>query len=484
MNQNKTNPNLEEDVYQPESGSFRDKISTIDSSGKRAWIFPKKPKGKLYKYRWIVAIILLTLLFAGPFIKYKGEPFMLFNIFERKFILFGQLFWPQDFHLVVLSLITFIVFIILFTVIFGRIFCGWVCPQTIFMEFVFRQIEYWIEGDFNKQKKLARQAWNFEKIWKKTLKHMLFYAIAFAISNTFLAYLVGIDKLKELVENGPMANLASFVAILLFSGVFYFIFAFFREQVCLIACPYGRLQGVLLDSKSIVVAYDYKRGEPKGKYNPLEDRESTSKGDCIDCKSCITVCPTGIDIRNGTQLECINCTACIDACDSIMDRVGLPRGLIRYDSEKGISEGVRKIFNGRTIAYSVVLTILLLVVGTLFTFRSDVEATILRVPATLFQEYGPNQLSNVYKVQLVNKTRNDLPVQLELVSHQGEIKIMGDPIVVEGGNIKEANFLVIIDKESLTASNTRIVIEVKSDDKLLSSYKTTFIGPNRLDQKN
>ena len=484
MNQNKTNPNLEEDVYQPESGSFRDKISTIDSSGKRAWIFPKKPKGKLYKYRWIVAIILLTLLFAGPFIKYKGEPFMLFNIFERKFILFGQLFWPQDFHLVVLSLITFIVFIILFTVIFGRIFCGWVCPQTIFMEFVFRQIEYWIEGDFNKQKKLARQAWNFEKIWKKTLKHMLFYAIAFAISNTFLAYLVGIDKLKELVENGPMANLASFVAILLFSGVFYFIFAFFREQVCLIACPYGRLQGVLLDSKSIVVAYDYKRGEPKGKYNPLEDRASTSKGNCIDCKSCITVCPTGIDIRNGTQLECINCTACIDACDSIMDRVGLPRGLIRYDSEKGISEGVRKIFNGRTIAYSVVLTILLLVVGTLFTFRSDVEATILRVPATLFQEYGPNQLSNVYKVQLVNKTRNDLPVQLELVSHQGEIKIMGDPIVVEGGNIKEANFLVIIDKESLTASNTRIVIEVKSDDKLLSSYKTTFIGPNRLDQKN
>jgi cytochrome c oxidase accessory protein FixG len=484
MNQNSTNPNLDEDISHPESGSFRDKISTVDSKGKRAWVYPKKPKGKLYNYRWIVAIILLALLFAGPFIKYKGEPFMLFNIFERKFILFGQLFWPQDFHLVVLSLITFIVFIILFTVIFGRVFCGWACPQTIFMEFVFRQIEYLIEGDYHKQKKLDRQAWNFEKIWKKSLKHLIFYAIAFVISNTFLAYIVGIERLKELVETGPMANLTSFIAIILFSGVFYFIFAFFREQVCLIACPYGRLQGVLLDSKSIVVAYDYKRGEPKGKHNPLENRTETNKGDCIDCKSCITVCPTGIDIRNGTQLECINCTACIDACDTIMDRVGLPKGLIRYDSEKGISEGIRRIFNGRTIAYSAVLTILLLVVGTLFSLRSDVEATISRVPATLFQEYGPNQLSNVYKVQLVNKTRHDLPVQLDLVSHEGEIKIMGDPILVEGGKIKEANFLVIIDRALLEASNTRIVIEVRSGEKLLSNYKTTFIGPNRLDQNN
>jgi cytochrome c oxidase accessory protein FixG len=484
MSQDKSNSNWDEDISNPESGSFRDKISTIDSSGKRAWVFPKKPHGKFYNYRWIVAIILLTLLFVGPFIQYKGEPFMLFNIFERKFIIFGQLFWPQDFHLVVLSLITFIVFIILFTVIFGRLFCGWVCPQTVFMEFVFRQIEYLIEGDYNKQKKLARQEWNFEKIWKKSLKHFIFFAIAFAISNIFLAYLVGIDRLKELIETGPLENLSSFIAIILFSGVFYFIFAFFREQVCLIACPYGRLQGVLLDSKSIVVAYDYKRGEPKGKYNPLEDRASTNKGDCIDCKSCITVCPTGIDIRNGTQLECINCTACIDACDTIMDRVGLPKGLIRYDSEKGISEGVRKIFNGRTIAYSAVLTILLLVVGTLFSLRSDVEATILRVPATLFQEYGPNQLSNVYKVQLVNKTRQDLPIQLDLVSHEGEIKIMGDPILVEGGKIKEANFLVIIDKAIITSSNTRIIIEVKSNDKVLSTYRTTFIGPNRLDKNN
>lgn len=476
-------PKINEKADKVKHESFRDHLNTIGDDGKRAWIYPKKPKGKLYKRRIIVASILLTVFLLTPFIKYKGEPFMLFNIFERKFILFGQLFWPQDFHLVVLALITFIVFIILFTVIFGRLWCGWVCPQTIFLEFVFRQIEYLIEGTYSQQKKLARQPWNFEKIWKKSLKHFIFFSIAFLIANVFLSYLVGVEKLKQLVLLGPLENLSSFIAILLFSGAFYFVFAFFREQVCLIACPYGRLQGVLLDSKSIIVAYDYKRGEPKGKHNPLENRAATNKGDCIDCKSCITVCPTGIDIRNGTQLECINCTACIDACDSIMDKVGLPKGLIRYDSEKGISEGKHTIFNPRTIAYSAVLTILLFVVGTLFTLRSDVEATILRVPATLFQEYGPTQLSNVYKIQLVNKTRLDLPVHMELKSHNGNIQVMGDDLMVKGGDIQEANFLVIMNKDELKASNTSIVIDIFTDGKLLSSYKTTFIGPNKLDAK-
>jgi len=479
MNQTKTNQKADK----ANQGSFRDHLNTIADDGKRAWIYPKKPKGKFYNRRSIVASILLAVFFITPFIKYKGEPFMLLNIFERKFILFGQLFWPQDFHLVVLALITFIVFIILFTVIFGRLWCGWVCPQTIFLEFVFRQIEYLIEGTFSQQKKLARQAWNFEKIWKKSLKHLIFFGIAFLVANTFLAYLVGVDELKQLVVLGPLQNLTAFLALLLFSGAFYFIFAFFREQVCLIACPYGRLQGVLLDSKSIIVAYDYKRGDPKGRYNPKEIRANTEKGDCIDCKSCITVCPTGIDIRNGTQLECINCTACIDACDKIMDKVGLPKGLIRYDSEKGISEGKRSIFNARTIAYSAALTVLLFVVGTLFTLRSDVEATILRVPATLFQEYGPTQYSNVYKIQLVNKTRIELPVHLELTSHDGTIQVMGDNLVVKGGDIQEANFLVVMNKAELKESSTPIVIDIFTDGKLLSSYKTTFIGPNSLDKK-
>jgi len=478
MSANQSNNQKEENVY------FRDRVSTINEEGKRVWLHPKKPKGKLTTYRWIVASILLSFLFIAPWINFKGEPFMLFNVLDRKFIIFGQMFWPQDFHLIVLSLISLIVFILLFTVIFGRIFCGWACPQTIFMEFVFRQIEYLIEGDFAKQKKLARMPWNLEKLTRKTLKHIIFFAIALLISNTFLAYIVGVDRLKVLISDGPMAHLGSFTALLIFTGIFYFIFAFFREQVCIIACPYGRLQGVMLDSKSVVVAYDYKRGEPRGKHNPLEDRATTGKGDCIDCHSCVMVCPTGIDIRNGTQLECINCTACIDACNAIMDKVRLKRGLIRYDSEKGIAEGKRSIFNARAIAYSAFLTLLLVVVASLFTFRSQVEATIIRMPGTLYQQYGPESYSNLYKVQLVNKTRDDMPINIQLLSPgSGEIKMVTGDIILSKESVSEANFLVILPKTYLTSSNVPIEFGVFSNDLLITKYKLNFVGPNALDLK-
>ncbi|MCB0805571.1 MAG: cytochrome c oxidase accessory protein CcoG [Bacteroidales bacterium] len=471
------------DKNQQAGGSFRDKLTTVNEQGKRVWVYPKKPKGKLYNYRRIVASVLLLFFFAAPFIKYKGDPILLLNIIERKFIIFGVIFWPQDFHLIVLSIISLVVFIILFTVIFGRLFCGWVCPQTIFMEFVFRQIEYLIEGDFNKQKKLARQEWNFEKIWKKTLKHLVFYTIAFIVANTFLAYLIGIDQLKLLVTDGPFEHTVSFIAIVAFSGAFYFIFAFFREQVCTIACPYGRLQGVLLDEKSVVVAYDYKRGEPKGRYNPNEDRAEAAKGDCIDCNSCVQVCPTNIDIRNGTQLECINCTACIDACNTVMDRVKLPRGLIRYDSEKGISERTKTIFTPRAIAYSAFLTALLILVGTLFTLRTDFETNIFRQRGTLFQEYGENSYSNIYQFEIVNKTRQTHKVEVKLLEPEGEIVTMGEPMVIEKGEVKSGNFLAVLDKNRLSSSNTKLKLAVYSDGKQIDTYEVTFVGPNALDKQ-
>jgi cytochrome c oxidase accessory protein FixG len=463
--------------------SFRDRLGTVGEGGKRVWIYPKKPKGKLYIQRWLVAIVLLAFFLVAPWVKYQGEQFLLLNVLQRKFILFGQVFWPQDFHLIVLGLITLIVFIILFTVIYGRLFCGWACPQTIFMEFIFRQIEYLIEGDAHKQKKLSRQPWNFAKIWKKSSKHLIFFLIAFIISNTFLAYLIGSERLTNLIADGPMPHLSTFIPLLVFSGVFYFVFAFFREQACIIVCPYGRLQGVLLDNKSIVVAYDYKRGEPRGKYNPLENRSETSKGDCIDCYSCVAVCPTGIDIRNGTQLECVNCTACIDACNSIMEKVKLPPGLIRYASEKGIAEGHNKLLNTRTIAYSVVLLALLSLMTSLFFFRSEVEATMLRVPGTMFQEYGPDRLSNVYKVQLVNKTRHDVDATLNIENHSGQIIMMGGPLKVPGGSMIESNFLIVIHRDSLVNSSTPLTIAVKSADKIIDKTKVTFIGPNDIDNK-
>jgi len=455
---------------------FRDRIATVDSKGKRNWVFAKKPKGNLYNWRKITAVILLLFFYTTPFIKYKGDPILLFNILERKFIIFGIIFWPQDFHLILLSFITLLVFIVLFTVVFGRLFCGWVCPQTIFMEFVFRRIEYLIEGDAATQRRLSKGPWDFNKIWRKSLKHLIFYLISFITANIFLSYIIGMDQLLVFISQGPIEHLGGFFGLLIFSGAFYFIFAFFREQVCAIACPYGRLQGVLIDKKTIIVAYDHIRGEPRGPLNKVE-------GDCIDCNSCVVVCPAGIDIRNGTQLECINCTACIDACNSVMERIKKPRGLIRYDSEEGIATGHRSIFNPRSIAYSVVLTLLIFFVAGLFVFRGDFETTILRARGTLYQEYGSDSISNIYSYDIVNKIRTPINVEFKLEKPEGEIKYLGNRPVVRKGEVGRGNFLVIIPRSVMKSSQFNIDIGIYSDGEKIETYKSAFVAPENVTKK-
>lgn len=463
---------------------FRDRISTVDSEGKRVWVYPKKPKGKLTSYRHAVAIFIYSLFFLLPYLKVNGEPLFLLNIFERKFILFGVIFWPQDFHLLVLSLITFIVFIVLFTVIYGRLFCGWACPQTVFMEFIYRRIEYLIEGDAPAQKRLNKQAWNGSKIFKKTLKHFLFILVSLAIGTTAFHYIVGAERMFDIYQSGFAYDTKLLVASILFSGAVYFVFAFFREQVCIIVCPYGRLQGVLLDKQSIVVAYDYLRGEPRGAAKSGEDRKIAEKGDCVDCHACVQVCPTNIDIRNGTQLECINCTACIDACDTVMEKHQLPKGLIRYDSESGISSGIRKIMNPRTIAYTAVLGILMVIVSSMFLFRGEVETTILRQRGTLYQEYGESAYSNVYEIDVVNRFNEDIQLNLKLEEPAGEIQLIATDLLIPGGERLKGRFFVIIDKANLTQSKNRIKVGIYNQDKLIRKYPVTFVGPNKLDEKN
>ena len=259
-----------------DKGNFRDRIGTIDEEGERAWVYPKKPSGTFYKYRTRLTWFLLAFLIASPFIHINGNQFMLFNVIGREFNIFGYPFWPQDFYIGVTAMIIGVVFITLFTAAFGRLFCGWICPQTIFMEMVFRKIEYWIEDDRGAQIRLDKQEWNSQKVRKKAFKWFLFFLISFGIANVFLAYLVSSKRLLRYVTEGPLENLSTFIALLIFTGVFYFIFSWFREQVCTIACPYGRLQSVLLDRKSIVVAYDHKRGERekgRSKFRKNEDRD-------------------------------------------------------------------------------------------------------------------------------------------------------------------------------------------------------------------
>ena len=462
--------------------AYRDSIATVDKDGKRIWLYPKKPSGRYYNARTIVSFIFLAIFLVLPFIKYNGEQLFLFNVLERKFIFFGILFTPQDFHLFVLVLLTFFVFIILFTVVFGRLFCGWVCPQTVFMEMFFRRIEYWIEGDAGAQRKLDASPWTAEKIRKKTLKHVIFFAIAFVVSNYFLAYIITMEEVLKIVREPVTEHWGGFFAILGFSGVFYGVFARMREQVCTTICPYGRLQGVLLVKDSIVVAYDHKRGEPRGKLkkNPVEQIQSAVQGDCIDCKLCIAVCPTGIDIRNGTQLECTNCTACIDACDQIMEKVDKPKGLIRYDSETGINSGVRRIFTPRVYAYSFVLVALLALDVVLIANRGIVESIILRSPGQLYQEKDAEHITNLYTYKIINKSGKDMPFELKLLQPEGQIEFVGqshDQLTKD--KVAEGAFFVNMPLKQLTGRKTTIEIQVVSNGKVIDKVTTNFMGPNK-----
>jgi len=368
--------------------------------------------------------------------------------------------------------------------VFGRIFCGWICPQTIFMEGVFRRIEYWIEGDANAQRRLNNSVWTGEKIRKKTVKHFLFYGIAILIANTFLAYIIGADEVLRIVREPVGQHLGGFIAMLIFSAVFYFVFSYMREQVCIVVCPYGRLQGVLQDRDTIVVAYDQVRGEPRTKLKKARAGEDmdlaklAGTGDCIDCKLCVQVCPTGIDIRNGTQLECINCTACIDACDAVMDKIDRPRGLIRYDSFNGIAEGKKRRFTPRMAAYTGVLLALIGLEVFLLNYRVNVEALILRTPGKLYQEVDENRLSNLYNYELVNKTNKSYgQVEFRLMDVKGEIQLIGQAPVLDKGTQASGSFFIILDKSEVKGHKNPVLVEVIIDGERMDMVKTNFLGP-------
>lgn len=476
---------------------FKDSIATVDKEGKRIWIYPKKPKGKFYNYRSIVSYVLLIILFALPWIKIQGRQFVQFNLADREFTLFGVYFAPQDFHLFVIAMLIGVIFITLFTVIFGRIFCGWICPQTIFMEMVFRKVEYWIEGDYNKQKRLNNSPWTNEKIIKKVSKQLIFFLISLAIAHTFLAYIIGTDGVIKIIQEPLSTHWQGFIAMIIFTFLFWGVFSVLREQVCTTICPYGRMQGVLLDNDSLVVAYDFERGEPRGKIKRKKKAAQPSiaaavaagtpintveeeKGDCIDCGLCVRVCPTGIDIRNGTQLECVNCTACMDACDEIMDKIDKPRGLVRIDSYNNILGKHKKFWTPRIMAYSAVLIALLGLEVFLFASRSEVEALLLRTPGMTYviSEDGKT-ISNLYNYQLVNKTSHETPVRMDVLGFDNEIiEFVGNPPSTIANNTAEGAVWIRFPRETIDKRKTKLKVNVYSaDDKVLDEVKTTFLGP-------
>ena len=467
-------------VVDPET--FRDSVGTMDDAGKRKWVFPRKPSGKYTNYRSIVAYFLLAVFFILPFLKINGNPLLLINVIDRQFFIFGQPFFPQDFFILALGAITSIIFIILFTVVFGRIFCGWVCPQTIFLEMIFRKIDYLIEGDRNKQMKLDRQEWNSEKIWKRSLKWSIFIIISLIITHWMFMYIVGYQEVFNMIKEGPFNNFTGFLVMIVFTAAFYFTFAWFREQVCTLVCPYGRLQGVLIDKQTINVYYDFKRGENRSKWRKGEDRKAEGKGDCIDCNQCVVVCPTGIDIRNGQQLECVNCTACIDACDEVMVKVGLPKGLIRYATEDEIEKEVPFKFTGRMKAYSVVLLLMLGFLGFLLSNRGTMEAKFIKpAGSTYFVRDG--QITNTYNYTFLNKSNKDQLVTIKIMEPaHGTVSLSTtDKILLKKDQMIKGTVNISFPEKEIKLSKQKVKIGVYDQKgELLDTFETYFEGPFKL----
>ena len=469
MTQENTNDSENISNYKREllDQTFRDSVSTISKEGNRNYVNPQKPVGRLYNLRSYFSYFYLVLFFTLPFIKVEGEPVFLFNVLERKFIFFSKIFWPQDFFIFAIGLLTFIVFVILFTVAFGRIWCGWACPQTIFMEMVFRKIEFYIDGDANQQKKLKAMPWNTEKLLKRGSKIVVFFLLSFLIANFFLGYIIGIDEVGVLVKEGIFLHFGTFSALVIFTMVFFFVYYWFREQACIIVCPYGRLQGVLLDRNSILVAYDYVRGEPRGKLSDV----AVDKGDCVNCHACVRVCPTGIDIRNGSQLECVNCTACI------MDHIDKPKGLIRYASENGIASKQKTTYTWRLKLYTIVLTLLLSFLALLLITRADVAARILRTPGQTYQLLDNNKISNLYNIKLVNKTRKNIHLDIKLENIDGEIKLIG-PVDVIKESYFQTSFFITLKNEQLKRRKTKIKIGLYENGHKMDELTAVFLGPS------
>ncbi len=461
----------------PESDQFRDRSQVIDQKGKRIWLFPKKPSGTLHRFRVLVTLMLFGVLTGMPFIQINGHPLFLFNFIERKFILFGLAFWTQDFFILALSFLSLVIFIVLFTAVYGRIFCGWLCPQTIFLEMVFRKIEYLIEGDGPQQKKLNDAPLSAAKMVKRFSKHTLFLLIAFTVSTVLSFWIIGTEQVFYIYESGFSDSTGYLLSVLAFSGIFYFIFSRFRENACIFLCPYGRLQSVLIDKNTVVVAYDHKRGETRA---PLGQRTGNAAyGDCVDCRLCNLVCPTGIDIRNGIQLECVNCTACIDACNGVMQKIKRPKGLIRYASMEQIAEGRPFRFSPRIILYSAVLVLLLSLVAYLMAARSDVEMTLLRASGSLAQPTDDGMIANVYTTKIMNKTFMEISLRFSIGEEPGRIILPGrDSITLPPQGISETSLVIQLKPSVPTRPHRKIKVYVIHDNETIETVSTQFMEIN------
>lgn len=455
----------------------KEKMTTIGEGGKRFWLYPAAVEGMWMNRRRITAYVLMLIFFIVPWTSVGGHQTVLLDIPNRKFAFFGIVLWPQDSLIFWFYLVGTVICIFLITAQWGRLWCGWACPQTVFMEHIFRRVEIWIEGDAPARRRLDNGPWTMEKIRKKTLKYGIFLIASSHFANTVLCYFVGSQNVVDMTLQPPAENWGWFTFMAFFNFLFFIDFAWFREQFCLIACPYGRFQSVLLDKDSLIVGYDYNRGEPRGVMRKSQER---TEGDCIDCNRCVAVCPTGIDIRMGLQMECVNCTACMDACDNIMDKINKPKGLIGYTSEKQLHGEKRKFVRPRTIVYATMLTVLWSVGTFMLINRNAIIIRMVRPPGqsfTLAEDSGV--ITNHFQVKASNKTAE--PMVLEARIGDGyELITALNPWTVPAQETAQNQIFVRRAKETFAAEGKeRVTVDFYSGDQLIERAEVTILGPQK-----
>lgn len=449
---------------------FRETLYTVDKQGNRKWVYPTFAPGVFFKRRAYVVYSLLFILMVLPWIPVGDSQAILLDIPHRRFSFFGTTFWATDTRFLFLLLASAGLALFFFTALLGRVWCGWACPQTVFLEFVFRPIERLFEGNQTARRKLDQQPWSLSKLRIKGLKLFVFAVISWLLSSTILAYFVGREPLLAMMRGSPADHLGMFIVTLLLMIVLLFEFGWFREQFCTVLCPYARFQSVLMDKDSVLVGYDPKRGEPRGK-------NDGDHGDCIDCGLCVKVCPTGIDIRNGTQLECIQCASCIDACNSVMSKIEKPQGLIRYDTERGLLEGKRHFLRPRVVIYAVALVLLLSIFSALLVTRNESEFLVMRQnKSSPFQLLPDGRISNSFKVHIGNKSSELRHYTLELVHGQGvELLTPLSPFPVAAGS--DATMPLFVNFQPQRLDPKKIIIQLRDQHGVIARQELPLLTP-------
>jgi cytochrome c oxidase accessory protein FixG len=448
-------------------------LSTLNRDGSRRWIRPRLSKGRFLGRRLVVAWGLILTFTAIPYIKLNGKPLILLDVPHREFTLFGKTFLPTDTMLLMLLLVGIFVTIFLLTALYGRVWCGWACPQTVYMEFVYRPIERLLEGARGRQLKLDREGPNAGRI----VKFVVYLFVSMFLAHTFLAYFVGVETLLRWVRQSPFEHPAAFLVMAVTTLLMLLDFGYFREQVCLLACPYGRFQSVLLDRRSLIVGYDHGRGEPRAKLR--KKQPATSAGDCIDCGACVITCPTGIDIRDGLQMECIGCTQCIDACDTVMEKVGRPRGLVRYTSQEVLATGRRKILRTRVVAYPLVLVVVVTLLGLALAGKDAADITILRGVGSPFMALPSGEISNQIRVKIVNRSGADREYRIE-VKEAESLKLVApqNPVPLADGRSETATVFVVAPSSAFVEGVREVTFRISDGEGFVKDVPYRLLGPS------